>query len=223
MIRGGPPPTRHAMLRDRRRLDRVRRGEDILQRRRRALVAELFRLARPTVDSRSALEARADEAYELLVHAMGTVGGDAATSLGWPARSVQVLLEAAEQWGITAVRVEAVDPVRRTMAARELEPGSTGPAAARTADAFEDLVDLLVDAASKEVALRRLGNALARASRQLNTLERRVEPELEERITRTTRVLEEREREDHQRLKLLARRRSRGPGSPARTRRSQHV
>lgn len=207
MMRGGPSPTRHAMLRDRRRLERVRRGEDILQRRRRALVAELFRLARPTVDSRAALEARADEAYEALVQGLGAVGGDGARFLGWPSRAVQVLLESVEQWGIAAVRVDEVRPARRTVTARQLEPGSTGPAAARTADAFEDLVDLLVDAASKEVALRRLGNALARASRQLNTLERRVEPELEERIARTTRVLEEREREDHQRLKLLVRRR----------------
>ena len=207
MIRGGPPPTRHALLRDRRRLERVRRGEDILQRRRRALVAELFRLARPTADSRSVLADRADDAYELLLLALGTVGGDGARALGWPPRTVQVLLETAQQWGITAVQVDAVGAVRRSMTERELDAGSTGPAAARTAEAFEDLVDLLVDAASKEVALRRLGNALSRASRQLNTLERRVEPDLEERISRTTRVLEEREREDHQRLKLLVGRR----------------
>ena len=207
MIRGGPPPTRHALLRDRRRLERVRRGEDILQRRRRALVAELFRLARPTADSRSMLADRADEAYELLLRALGTVGGDGARALGWPPRSVQVLHETAQQWGITAVQVEAVGAVRRSTTERDLDAGSTGPAAARTADAFEDLVDLLIDAASKEVALRRLGNALSRASRQLNTLERRVEPDLEKRISRTTRVLEEREREDHQRLKLLVGRR----------------
>jgi V/A-type H+-transporting ATPase subunit D len=113
------------------------------------------------------------------------------------------MLEPVEQWGVSAVTVEAAGSVRRSPAARGLAPGATSPAVTATAEAFEDLVELLLDAASKEVALRRLGRALARASRQLNTLERRVEPGLEGQIARTTRVLEEREREDHQRLKLL--------------------
>lgn len=208
MKRAAPPPTRHALLRDRRRLERVRRGEEILRHRRRALVTELFRIARPAADTRAAVENRADEAYSALVHALATVGGDATRSLGWPSRTIPVGLETFEQWGITAVRVEPLERTRRSESARELAPGEAGPAASAATDAFEDLVDLLLDAASREVALRRLGRALAQASRQLNTLERRVAPDLEGRISRTTRVLEEREREDHQRLKLLARRRS---------------
>ncbi|MGD8494790.1 MAG: V-type ATP synthase subunit D [Gemmatimonadales bacterium] len=203
MIRGGPPPTRHELLRGRRRLERVRRGEDILRRRRRALVAELFRLARPAADTRAQVEARADEAYEALLEGLAAAGGDGAAALGRPIRPLTVVLEPVEQWGVSAVTVEAAESVRRSPAARGLAPGATSPAVTATAEAFEDLVELLLDAASKEVALRRLGRALARASRQLNTLERRVEPGLEGQIARTTRVLEEREREDHQRLKLL--------------------
>lgn len=203
MIRGGAPPTRHELLKGRRRLERVRRGEDILRRRRRALVAELFRLARPAADTRALVEARADEAYEALLDGLAAAGGDGASTLGWPLRPLTVVLEPVEQWGVSAVTVEAAEPVRRSTAARRLAPGATSPAVTATADAFEDLVELLLDAASKEVALRRIGRALARASRQLNTLERRVEPDLEAQIVRTTRVLEEREREDHQRLKLL--------------------
>jgi V/A-type H+-transporting ATPase subunit D len=207
--RAAPPPTRHALLRDRRRLARVRRGEEILRHRRRALVAELFRLARPAADTRAVVENRADEAYSALIHALATVGGDETRSLGWPSRAIPVGLETFEQWGVTAVRVEPLARARRSGSARELAPGEAGPAASAATDAFEDLVDLLLDAASREVALRRLGRALAHASRQLNTLERRVAPDLEDRISRTTRVLEEREREDHQRLKLVAGRRPR--------------
>lgn len=203
MRRQGPPPTRHELLRGRRRLERVRRGEDILRRRRQALVAELFRLARPAADTRALVEVRADEAYELLLEGLAAAGGGGATTLGSPMRPLTVVLEPVEQWGVSAVQVEATQPVRRAPSTRGLAPGATSPAVSATADAFEDLVDLLLDAASKEVALRRLGQALARASRQLNTLERRVEPDLEAQIGRTTRILEEREREDHQRLKLL--------------------
>lgn len=209
MRRAGPPPTRHALLRDRRRLERVRRGQDVLHRRRRALVAELFRLARPAADLRARLQACADEAYDALIPALGTSGGHGTRASGWPPEPLSAELETIERWGVAAVRVSSVRTARRTPRQRAAPPGAAGPAVDAAAEAFETLVDLLLEAVSEEMALRRLADALAQASRQLNTLERRIAPELVERIARTTRTLEEREREDHQRLKRIARERGR--------------
>ena len=67
------------------------------------------------------------------------------------------------------------------------------------------MVELLLDAASTELLLRRLAEALARTSRQVNTLENRVAPGLSGEIHRVRALLEEREREDHTRLKHLLR------------------
>ncbi|MEZ4588038.1 MAG: V-type ATP synthase subunit D [Gemmatimonadales bacterium] len=83
----------------------------------------------------------------------------------------------------------------------------TGPAVTGAALEFERLTELLLDAASTELRLRRLADALARTSRQVNTLERRVAPGLAEQASRVRRLLEEREREDHTRLKQLMGRR----------------
>jgi V/A-type H+-transporting ATPase subunit D len=74
-------------------------------------------------------------------------------------------------------------------------------------------VQLLLDAASRETRLRRLGDALARTSRQLNTLEQRVLPEMEGRIREIQRTLEEREREEHQRIRRILGDRRGHPGS----------
>ena len=83
----------------------------------------------------------------------------------------------------------------RGKAARGTAPGSTGPSAAEATARFEALADLLLDAAPREMLLRRLGQALAQTSRQVNTLEQRLAPTIEGQMTSVRRTLEERERE----------------------------
>jgi vacuolar-type H+-ATPase subunit D/Vma8 len=51
--------------------------------------------------------------------------------------------------------------------------------------------------------LRRLGEALAQTSRQVNTLERRLAPALRAAVTGIRRTLDEREREERLRLQRL--------------------
>jgi V/A-type H+-transporting ATPase subunit D len=78
---------------------------------------------------------------------------------------------------------------------------------ARAAREFEALAELLLEAAPQEMLIRRLGDALARTSRQVNTLERRLAPGLTEQLGTVRQALEEREREEHLRLKHLRKRR----------------
>ena len=55
----------------------------------------------------------------------------------------------------------------------------------------------------REMLLQRLGQALAQTSRQVNTLERRLTPGLTSQVLRVRRTLEEREREEHFRLRRM--------------------
>ena len=66
--------------------------------------------------------------------------------------------------------VASHSPIQRTLTARETAAPSVGPAAAQTATEFERLVDLVLEALPKEQLVRRLGDALAKATRQVNTL-----------------------------------------------------
>lgn len=201
MKTAGAGATRSALLRATRRLARVTKGVELLRRRREALVAELFRLARPAADARARLEAECRAAYPALLQALAAHGGAGLTTLGWPARELLVRVAPRSVWGVVVSTIEERSAVARTLAARGVSPASAGPAAGEAASRFEALTDLLLDAAPHENLLRRLGQALSRTSRQVNTLERRLAPGLSAGIASLRRTLEEREREEHGRLK----------------------
>ncbi|TMQ16173.1 MAG: hypothetical protein E6J91_12245 [Deltaproteobacteria bacterium] len=106
-------------------------------------------------------------------------------------------------WGISVPTLRALPAVERGLAARATAPGPTGPALFEAANQFEALIAQLVEAVAREARVRALGDALARASRQLHTLEQRIAPELAAQIAATTRALDERDREDQSRLRHL--------------------
>ncbi len=126
--------------------------------------------------------------------------------MAWPARDYRVELEPGTVWGVVVSRIVSRPPVPRTLGARATAPQSAGAATIQAATAFEQFTELLLDAASQETLLRRVGEALARTSRQVQTLEHRVSPRLQRDISRVRQVLDEREREERLRLGNLLRR-----------------
>jgi len=200
--------TRQNLLRSRRRLERVTKGVSLLRRKREALVAELFRIARPAADQRVSIADRAAHAYPALLAALAGEGSAGLRVIGWPWRELRVEIRPAQVWGIPIAELLQRPPIQRSLAARGTPPGSTGTAPVTAATEFEQLIEFLLDAANRETLLRRLGEAVSRTSRQVNTLERRVGPDLGDRITRIRRALDAREREEHLRLSRLLRQRS---------------
>lgn len=205
MIGSRLAPTRMNLLRAARRLERIAKGTAVLRRKREALVSELFRIARPAADARTQIDERARSAYPALLEAFAVHGRDGLRVLSWPGRRVALELSGRSVWGVAVGTVEHRLPLRRTLGARGMAPGSAGPAVVHAAREFEALADLLLEAAPREMLIRRLGDALARTSRQVNTLERRLAPRLEGQMAAVARALDEREREEHLRLKHLRR------------------
>jgi V/A-type H+-transporting ATPase subunit D len=199
-------PTRTNLLRARRRLERVLRGRDLLRKKREALALELFRLARPAVDARTAIDERVAQAYPRLLEALTDHGHARLTALAWPPRDIGIGIRATRLWGMPVAEITDRPELQRPADARGTSAADAGPAVAQAAAEFERLAELLLDAAPREMLLRRLGSALSRTSRQVHGLEQRVAPDLEHTITRIRRTLEERQRDDHIRLKHILRR-----------------
>lgn len=191
------------LLRAARRLAQVTRGTGLLRRKREALVAELFRLARPAADARGEITRATARAYPLLLGGLALHGRAGLRAIAWPGRDVALEIEPGSLWGIVVSRITARPPLVRTVAARGAAPALTGPAAGGASAEFERLADLLLDAAPREMLIRRLGEALAQTSRQVNMLERRLAPALRTEVTGMRRTLDEREREERLRLKRL--------------------
>jgi V/A-type H+/Na+-transporting ATPase subunit D len=203
-------PTRSSLLRGKRRLDQVNRGTLLLKRKRQSLVDELFARARTAVTSREAIDAQARRAWRSLWIALAARGGDAVTPLGWPTRELDVDLSATELWGLKVAQLGHRPTLVRSLAAREVLPGPGEAASQEAAGQFETLVEQLLDVAPQEHVMRRLGQALARTTRLVNTLEQRVAVGLAADIAGIVQTLNEREREEHVRIKrLIARRRAR--------------
>jgi vacuolar-type H+-ATPase subunit D/Vma8 len=118
--------TRSNLLRMRAQVARVRRGADIIRRKRHALVTHLFRIARPAVDSRVEIARRATEAASALLDALADNGYDELRALGRPERQLEVEILPSQIWGVAVADVERTTPVRRTLDARGTPPGSTG-------------------------------------------------------------------------------------------------
>ena len=204
-----PAPTRQNLLALQRRLGRVGKGTTLLRRKREALVAELFRLARPAASARVSIVDQAATAYPALLAALAREGVDGLRALGWPSRDLRVRMRSGQVWGVALAEILERPPMRRTPPARGVPPASASGAAAVATAAFEELAELLLNAANREALLRRLGEALNRTSRQVNTLERRLEPALRAHLTAIHHTLDEREREEHLRLGRLLRARQR--------------
>jgi len=204
---GRMAPTRMNLIRAARRLAQVGKGVELLRRKREALVSELFRLARPAADARAQIEQATQRAYPGLLGALATHGLAGLRAVGWPAREIALEMEPGSVWGIAVSRIVHRPVIARTLGARGTAPGSTGPVTVQAATEFERLTELLLDAAPREMLIRRLGEALSQTSRQVNTLERRIAPELRSDMVGVRRVLDEREREERLRLKHLLRHR----------------
>jgi V/A-type H+-transporting ATPase subunit D len=207
MIGTGPAKvTRSSLMRLSRRLDQVEKGAAMLEKKRDALVIQLFARVRPTIDARRRVEQQAALAYRALVDALAAAGRSDLAALAWPSRDLRVdLLNHGKPAGTAAADRFAPPPALvRGAAARAVVPGQSDPAAEKAAEAFERLLELVLATAPEESAIRRLGRALAHTVRQVNVLEQRVAVDLGHALVRVRRTLDEREREESVRLRRIA-------------------
>lgn len=203
MTRSGMPASRSSVMRYRRRLVQVRKGAALLTRKRQSLIEELFARARVAMTSREEIDAQARRAWEALLTALATSGSDGLAPLGWPTREIDVTVTSSELWGLHVVQLAQRPAIVRSLAARGVVAAPADGASQDAARAFEILLERLLDAAPHEHLMRRLGEALARTTRLVNTLERRVAVRLEADLAAIRETLAEREREEHVRIKRL--------------------
>ena len=208
-LRERVPSTRANWLRARRELHRVERGATLTRRKREALVAELFRSARPALDARRRLAQVSADAVEALLEALAVHGISGLESLGAGAVEPRIEMRPASVWGIPVSEIVSRPPLRRTVEARGAAPALVGPAATEAAARYEQLAELLIDAGPAEQRLERLSAAVASATRRLRVLEQGLMPQLAAQVARVRHDLDEREREERVRLRLVTAKRSR--------------
>jgi V/A-type H+-transporting ATPase subunit D len=196
------------LLDRRRRAVFVAQGRDLLKDKRTALVREFRHHQTELLDGLEQLRNLAVQARQRLDLATAVCGPEAlasgalaaATGIGADLRSRTVA-------GVHVFDLRH-DPVRRTSGTRGWAPSLVSAHLDTVALAYEEQLEWLLDLCAVELSVRRLATEIARTTKQVNALDNIVLPQLHDEARRIALTLDEREREEHARLRRARTRRA---------------
>jgi V/A-type H+-transporting ATPase subunit D len=180
-------------------------GRDLLEQKRAALMKEFMRTADTALEHSEALEVSAAEASRLLARSESLAGAESVRSAALASRggfSLEVTTKS-----VMGVRVPHIEQKSafRSFLQRGYSIAGTSISIDETASAFEREVEAIIQLAETELRLMRLGAEIQRTSRRLNALDHFLIPRLKAELDFIQMMLDERERADHFRLKMVKR------------------
>ena len=197
------PRTRMGLLTGRARLSLARQGQALLERKRDALLRELYREV-PTVFAASEeLAAAAGAARLALTQARTWLGPEpVAAAAAASIRDISIDLDTTIVMGL-AVPAVAPRNLVREVDARGRAPLASGPAVELVAQRFEEEATVAIRLATIEARIRRLAREIRRTNSRVNALRTRIVPGLEAETRTIALALDQREREDRHRFKRV--------------------
>lgn len=207
--------TRTGLLRCRARITLAARGRDVLKEKRDQLMEEFRRVADVVLAGSGALDRAAAEGRAALARAEAVHGVEEVLSLGLATRR-EIGLQA-RTTTVMGVRIADIqyEPVGRPTTGRGYTLAGSSAYIDRAAAEYEAEISLILELAAEELRLRRLVTEIGTTTRRVNALESVVLPRLESERRSIQSILDERERQDHFRLKrYMTRRRARMEVAP---------
>lgn len=201
--------TRMALLARKEQIELARQGLELLEQKRAALLSELMRTADHVLVQRDALQETAAAARRALALAEAIAGPEAVRAAALAARGELPLnVQTSNVMGVKVPVIEQKQ-VGRPLLGRGYAISDTSVTINEAAAAYEAEVARLITLAESELRLQRLAAEIQRTMRRSNALEQVILPRLEGERDAIAMALDERERADHFRLKLVKRARSR--------------
>lgn len=179
----------------------------MLKEKRDQLMEEFRKVADVVLSDSEALDLAAAAARRALAAAEAVAGPEAVHSAATASRRDIPLTSAVTT--VMGVRIADIEypAIGRPCTGRGYSLAGSSAAIDATAEQFEALVGAVLELASKELRLRRLIDEIGKATRRVNALESVVIPRLRRERAAIQTILDERERQDHFRLKRFTRRR----------------
>lgn len=200
MARINIPPTRSNLIRVKQDLQFAREGYEILNRKREVLTSELIRLAHDAEIMQREVWDLIQKAYAALEKAQLSMGRE---HVEWAAlaaaKSVDVTLKFRGIMGVAIPMIEAHGELQKLLYA----PGDTTSSLDEASFEFREVMARIPELSRLMTAVWRLANELRKTQRRVNALQHVFIPDYEETVVFIIATLEEREREDTFRLKLL--------------------
>jgi V/A-type H+-transporting ATPase subunit D len=196
-------PTRMELLAHKNQIALARKGRELLEQKRMVLMKEFLRVVDVVLERSDMLQQTAASARNALGRAQALAGVEAVRSAALAMRGeLPLQVDTVSVMGVRVPQIEQRS-VSRLALAREYAPTGTSVAIDEAAAAFEAEVDAIIQLSESELRLTRLAQEIQRTSRRLNVLDHLLIPRLEAERDFIQMMLDERERTDHFRLKLI--------------------
>ncbi|MDD1696186.1 MAG: V-type ATP synthase subunit D [Methanoregula sp.] len=196
-------PTRMELMKKKAQIKLAEQGRDLLREKMDALIQEFFKILNSVSDSREELEQVSRSADMALLIAQAVDDPVTLKSAAFATRkSITVDISGKNIMGVPVPVIE-----KKRVSKSTLDRGygiiSMSGRIDETAERFEAELDLLIELAETETAMRRLGAEIQMNRRRVNALEQILIPELKNQAKYIKNAIEEREREDLFRLKKV--------------------
>jgi V/A-type H+-transporting ATPase subunit D len=199
----GTKPTRAVLIALRRRMKVAQTGHSLLKLKRDGLMIEFFEVLNKAKTVRKELVESLIKAEQRLNMAKATEGTVAINSVAYSLQNEpSIQLESRNIMGVVVPKIRA-ESVQKKMYERGYGIIGTSAAIDEAADAYEKLLDKIIVAAEVETALIRLVEDIDSTKRRVNALEFKVIPDIKETIKFIAMALEEMERDNVVKLKML--------------------
>ncbi len=200
MARVSVPPTRSNLLRTKQELQFAREGYEILDQKRVVLAKELVSLANEAQTVQDQMNQLLARAYRSLEMAMLTMGRE---HVAWAALAINKTVDVqVKERGVMGISLPVIDasgePPEMTYSL-----GDTAASLDEASAAFREVLTQIPEISRLTTSVWRLAVELRKTQRRVNALQYIFIPQYEETITYIQSSLEEREREETFRLKLL--------------------
>jgi V/A-type H+-transporting ATPase subunit D len=197
--------TRMELLAHKAQIALAKQGRDLLEQKRTALLKELMQIADTVMEHSEILNQTATEARLALARAEANAGTEVVNSAALAARAeFSLQMTTANVMGVRVPHIEQKRAARHALD-RGYSVVGTSITIDEAASAFEAHVDAIIQLADSELRLTRLAAEIQRTSRRLNALDNLLIPELEAERDMIQMALDEQERTDHFRFKLMKR------------------
>lgn len=195
--------TRMELLARKAQITLASQGRELLEQKRTALMKEFMRVADTVMAHSDLLQQTAAEARLALARAETVAGTEAVRSAALASRAeLPLQVTTTSVMGVKVPNIEQ-KRVTRSMLGRGYSIGGVSVTIDEAAAAFEAEVDAIIQLAESELRLTRLAAEIQHTSRRLNALDHLLIPRLEAERDFIQMALDERERADHFRLKLM--------------------